>query len=172
MKRTKSLIGSIFGTVIHSIQTLLNIYPLYAFFIAFMIILDHPSAEADAPFALLFFSALLIELISITALVLSCVSFSYIKKPHEQYAKRKGVTIALIVFNFILITLMLVTFILSLGTLSFLYIIFYILCITLLLIANIFYLVDLSKEKKRVAQMQSAQPVEEVTPVENKDTNA
>ncbi len=172
MKRTKSLIGSIFGTIVHSIQTLINIYPLYFFFVAFLIILDRPSAETDAPVELLFFSTLLIELISITALVLSCISFSYINKPHEHYAKRKGVTIALIVFNFILISLMLITFISSLGTLSILYVIFYIICITLLLIANIFYLVDLSKEKKRVVQMQSAQPVEEITPVENKDINA
>lgn len=167
MKRTKSLIGSIFGTIIHSIQTLINIYPLYVFFVMFLIVLDNPSAKADAPFALLFFSVLLIELISITALVLSCISFSYINKPHEHYAKRKGVTIALIVFNFILIALMLITFISSLGKLSILYPILYIICITLLLIANIFYIVDLSKEKHRIVQPQAT---ESVSAVENEES--
>lgn len=164
MKRTKSLIGSIFGTVVHGVQSVLNLYSLYYMYLIFILVNDISSSDpenvaAKIIYTLLFFAAIIIELISITALILSCVSFASIKKPHEVFKKKKGVIIALIVFNFVLIELFAMSF---LGTVSILNMILNVVSIVLLLVANILYIVDLAKEKKRVAQAQAvAAPVVE-----------
>ena len=158
MKRTNSLVGSIFGTVIHAVQSVLNLYSLYYMYLIFILINDISSSDpenvaAKIIYTLLFFAVIIIELISITALILSCVSFSSIRKPHEVFAKKKGVIIALIVFNFILIALFATTFLGAVTPINF---ILNIVSIVVLLVANILYIVDLAKEKKRATQAQAA----------------
>lgn len=149
MKRTKSLVGSILGTVANAIQTAWNVYGVMAMIIILSAVTE---PEAQGLIVVMCLFMVLIVLVLITALVLSCVTFKYINGSHELWTKRKGVTITTIVFNFLVIGLLLVSLFLS-TEVSALSIVFNVITMAMLIAANVLYIIDLATEERKVKKL-------------------
>ena len=108
--------------------------------------------------------AVVLELFLITSLVLSCVTFGHVNGSPEKYEKRKGVTIATIVFNFLVVIMFIAScFESDAGT-----IVFALICAAALVAANVLYIMDLTQEKARVEKFNKEQenPITEPVKVE------
>ena len=83
--------------------------------------------------------------------------FKYVNASPEEYAKKKGTTIAAIVFNFLVMILLVISFVgaSNVGTL-----IFSIICFIALVVATVMIIVDLATEKKKVEKLMNVRPVE------------
>lgn len=148
MKRPMNLIASIFGTVANAVQAVVNLLSLYAFMIATMMIFDTGNVASNMIMLLMFGVSLILELLIITALVLCCCNFPSFSASPEKYKARRKLTIATIVFNFLIIALFIVYF--ASGTLQLTALLLNGLSMALLLASNVLYIVDLCREKKRV----------------------
>ena len=149
MKRVGSLVGTILATIVNGAQVILN---AYAMVVIFSVLSAASTGTAlDAPLAVMTLGIyVILELFLIVAFILTCVNFGHVFGSPEKYAQKKGVTIASIVFNF-LVMLMLIIAVFSGGAIS--NIIITLLCALALLATNILYIVDLSLENKRVARL-------------------
>lgn len=150
MKRTKSLVASILGTVANAIQAAWNVYGAMAMIIILSAITD---PEAQGLIVVMCLIMVLLVLVLITALVLSCVTFKYINGSHELWTKRKGVTITTIVFNFLVVGLLLLSLFLSATEVSALSIVFNVITMAMLIAANVLYIIDLATEEGKVKKL-------------------
>lgn len=153
MKRTKSLIASILGTVVTSVQVFVTLYLIFAY----IVILGQAGSEIDMEVRTLITMMIVLmaslELFLITTLVLTCLTYKPISGSPEKYAEGKGVTIATIVFNFLLAIMFLVGCADSnVGS-----IVFSIICALILIASNILYIIDLAQEKERVEKFNKEQ---------------
>lgn len=162
MKRTKSLVASILGTVVTSILVLLFFFSIIT---AIGLLPSNATNETEYAIWIMVIAFLVvIELFLIVALVLNSVTFGHINGSPEKYAKRKGVTITTIVFNF-LVMLILVAY--CFYAKGFLIAVLLISAATLIA-ANVLYIIDLTQEKERVEQFNKQQenPITEPVKVE------
>lgn len=157
MKRINSLVGSIIGTVVNGIQAIVKFISIFAVIAALSLA---GAGQAPGLFAFVIAVYVLLEAFMIVAFVLTCITFSYINADHEKYASKKGITIATIVFNFIIAFLFLIA---CAGVDSVLSIVFSIICAVALVAVNILYIIDLSKENERAKANQKQETIAEET---------
>lgn len=140
------------GAVVHGIQVIVNLITLFALFASLSAASGaiDPASRALVIFILAVY--VILELFLIAAFVLTCMTFGYIGADHEKYNQKKGVTIATIVFNFIVAILF---FVACAGTANAGSIVFFIICALVLIAANVLYILDLSSEKKRAEEQQA-----------------
>ena len=98
MKRTKTLVASILATIVNAIWVFMGFYICYVMFAVWMMVAGAQSAGVGM---LMFMGVAVFEVLLIVALVLSCSSFGAVGASKEKYGRKKGVVIASIVFNFI-----------------------------------------------------------------------
>ena len=150
MKRTKSLVASILGTVIYAVQlisSLVAIMPIISLLSSL-----ETGTEVDSMAMLIGIGSIVLTLLLILiALILTCCTYKYINAEPEKYAKGKGVIIATIVFNFLIALFTLI----GLFGAEMLTIIVGIITISILIVANVLYIIDLAQEKKKVQQLQA-----------------
>ena len=157
MKRTLSLAGVTTATVVLGIQLILNLIDLFAFFAVLGGMSGAGSGAETAAVILAILLYIFLLAFIVVAFILTLMMFKYVNASPEIYAKKKAVTIASIVFDFLVIILLLISFFGSanVGTL-----IFSIICFIALLAATILLIIDLVNEKKRVEGL-TVRPVEE-----------
>lgn len=161
MKRTKSLVASILGTTVTGIQVIATFYVIFLYMSLISQVTD---PEAKSLVVMMIGIAVVLELFLITSLVLSCVTFGHVNGSPEKYEKRRGVTIATIVFNFLVVIMFIAScFESDAGT-----IVFALICAAALVAANVLYIMDLTQEKARVEKFNKEQenPITEPVKVE------
>ena len=97
--------------------------------------------------------------------------FKYINATHEDYTKKKSSIIAVIVLNFLVVILC----ILSMDPSSVGTFIFYLICMLVLIASNILFIIDLAQENKKMKKMTVRNVEENATAVvsdaiKNKET--
>lgn len=165
MKRVNSLVAAILGTVVHSVQVLINLYSLI---LVFSLIPSVGNSNAGVV-AYVVLTTLLLMAVFVVALVLTLVTFRYVNKTPELYAKKRATTIATIVFDF-LVVILLLAFGISSSIPS---TVINVISALIVLASAVLYIVDLCLEKKRVEKVNKnavAEPTEvkEEKPVEEK----
>lgn len=160
MKRTLSLAAAIMSTLANGILVIISVVSLIMVFgIIAGISGQTGSVQAEMMFAIISISiSLLMLALVLAAFILSCKMFKYINASHEDYTKKKSSIIAVIVLNFLVMILC----ILSMDPSSVGTFIFYLICMLVLLVSNILFIIDLAQENKKVKAM-VARPVEEST---------
>ena len=155
MRRVNSLVATIMGTVVHSVQVLIYLYSLI---LAFSLI---PSLGSDNG-PLIAYTVLTVFLflaVFIVALVLTLLTFKYVNGSPELYAKKRATTIATIVFD-LLVVILLLAFGISSSIPS---TVINVLSALIILASAVLYIVDLCLEKKRVEKVNKdavAEPTE------------
>ena len=160
MKRTLSLAAAIMSTLANGILVIISVVSLIMVFgIIAGISGQTGSVQAEMMVAIISIGVSLLMLaLVLAAFILSCKMFKHINAPHEEYAKKKSSIIAVIVLNFLVMILC----ILSMDPSSVGTFIFYLICMLVLLVSNILFIIDLAQENKKVKAM-VARPVEEST---------
>lgn len=153
MKRTKSLIASILGTVVTGVQVIVSLYMIFACIVLLGQITVDVDAEAHAILVMTMLLVVLLLLFLITTLILTCLTFKPISGSPEKYAEGKGVTIATIVFNFLLAILLFVIYLDSGVGMA----VFAVICALTLIASNVLYIIDLAQEKERVEKFNKEQ---------------
>lgn len=157
MKRNLSLIAIIMATVVYGIQLILNIMDFFVIISALSAYSgDFTSAEMASLAMVLALYIFLLAFI-VVAFILTILMFKYVNASPEVYAKKKPTTIAAIVFNFLVMILLIISFVgaTNVGTL-----IFSIICFIALVVATVMIIVDLVNEKKKVEELMNVRPVE------------
>ena len=157
MKRNLSLIAIIMATVVFGIQLILNTMDFVVIISALSAYSgDFTSVEMASLGMVLALYIFLLAFI-VVAFILTILMFKYVNASPEEYAKKKGTTIAAIVFNFLVMILLVISFIgaSNVGTL-----IFSIICFIALVVATVMIIVDLATEKKKVEKLMNVRPVE------------
>lgn len=152
MKRTKSLVASILGTIANAVQVVINLIGFFAVITLLSFISEGTSSEEQAVIIFMVLIMVVLILVLITALVLSCVTFGYINGSHEKWTKRRGVTITTIVFNFLVVGLLLFSLLIS-TEVSALDIVFNIITMGMIIAANVLYIIDLATEERKVKKL-------------------
>ena len=163
MKRPLSLTGSILSTISSVLFLISGILTMASSFAVISMLMgmgggtDVGDGFAGMVGIIMIFVAIIMIAFAITTLVLSAKSFKYVSATHEVYVEKKRSLIALIVLNFILAAMMLYSIIDSAGTEESTIgdLIFSIICLLLIVAANVFFIIDLATEKKKVAKLQS-----------------
>ena len=165
MKRVLTYIGSIFGGIAGGFCLASQIYNLIAV-IPLLALLGESSgvvAGADgATFAsgIIIFAFILLIFdvaLGVTTCVLNEICYHKLcKVSKEEFAKRKGVVISAIVFNFITAAFMIIGIFVSVtGIIS---IVINVILIGFFITSGILYIVDLCKEKNRVFEVPASTP--------------
>lgn len=155
MKRVNSLVATIMGTVVHSVQVLINLYSLI---LVFSLIPSAGDSSAGVV-AYVVLTTLLLMAIFIVALALTLATFKYVNGSPELYAKKRATTIATIVFD-LLVVILLLAFGISSSIPS---TVINVLSALIILASAVLYIVDLCLEKKRVEKVNKdavAEPTE------------
>ncbi len=155
MKRNNTVIATILGTVANAYQLVINLISVFAIF---GLLADAGAGASVAAMLTVIIITILMLAVLVVAFVLTCRIFKYMNETPEVYKSKKGLIIAAIVFNFLVVLL------LCIGGFegSIFGIIMNVLSILLLVATNVLYIVDLCLEKNRVANMSSE---ESSTPV-------
>lgn len=160
MKRNLSFVGTILSTIANGILVIISVISLIIVFgIIAGISGQTGSVQAELMVAIISIGiSLLMLALVLAAFILSCKMFKYINATHEDYTKKKSSIISVIVLNFLVMILC----ILSMDPSSVGTFIFYLICMLVLLASNILFIIDLAQENKKVEAM-VARPVEEST---------
>lgn len=145
MKRINTMIATILGTVANAYQLVVNLISAFALFGLLADISSGTSMAGVLPTILLI---LLFVAVIVVAFILTCIIFKYMNAAPEVYKSKKGLIIAAIVFNFLVVLLLCIG-----GFEGAIFgIIMNVLSILLLVATNVLYIVDLCLEKGRVAR--------------------
>ena len=145
MKRINTMVATIMGTVANAYQLVVNLISAFALFGLLADISSGTSMAGVLPTILLI---LLFVAVIIVAFILTCIIFKYMNAAPETYKSKKGLIIAAIVFNFLVVLLLCIG-----GFEGAIFgIIMNVLSILLLVATNVLYIVDLCLEKGRVAR--------------------
>lgn len=157
MKRNLSLIAIIMATVVFAIQLILNIMDFVVIISALSAYSGDFTSVEMASLAMVLALYIFLLAFIVVAFILTILMFKYVNASPEEYAKKKGTTIAAIVFNFLVMILLVISFIgaSNVGTL-----IFSIICFIALVVATVMIIVDLATEKKKVEKLMNVRPVE------------
>lgn len=173
MKRTLSLAAAIMSTLANGILVIISVVSLIMVFgIIAGISGQTGSVQAEMMFAIISISiSLLMLALVLAAFILSCKMFKYINASHEDYTKKKSSIIAVIVLNFLVMILC----ILSMDPSSVGTFIFYLICMLVLIASNILFIIDLAQENKKMKKMTVRNVEENATAVvsdaiKNKET--
>lgn len=145
MKRINSLTGTILGTIVNSVQVLINFYSLILLF-AIIPNLDGSNASMIA-FTVL--TSILLMAVLVVAFVLTLLTFKYVNGTPELYRKKRATTIATIVFD-VLVVILLFAGGISDNALS---TVINVICALILVASVVLYIVDLCLEDKRVEKV-------------------
>lgn len=173
MKRNLSFAGTILSTIANGILVIISVVSLIMVFGIIAGISGQTGfAQAELMVAIISIGVSLLMLaLVLAAFILSCKMFKYINAPHEEYAKKKGSIIAVIVLNFLVVILC----ILSMDPSSVGTFIFYLICMLVLIASNILFIIDLAQENKKMKKMTVRNVEENATAVvsdaiKNKET--
>ena len=157
MKRNLSLIAIIMATVVFAIQLILNIMDFVVIISALSAYSGDFTSVEMASLAMVLALYIFLLAFIVVAFILTILMFKYVNASPEEYAKKKGTTIAAIVFNFLVMILLIISFVgaTNVGTL-----IFSIICFIALVVATVMIIVDLATEKKKVEELMNVRPVE------------
>lgn len=145
MKRINTMVATIMGTVANAYQLVVNLISAFALFGLLADISSGTSMAGVLPTILLI---LLFVAVIVVAFILTCIIFKYMNATPETYKSKKGLIIAAIVFNFLVVILLCIG-----GFEGAIFgIIMNVLSILLLVATNVLYIVDLCLEKGRVAR--------------------
>ncbi|MCM1289454.1 MAG: hypothetical protein NC132_02230 [Corallococcus sp.] len=139
MKRIMTLVGAIIGVVFDAIFSLIMLIGIAA-------ILELLGGEAGA--TLVAIVGILETALGVVALVFNAIAISGFACTHEKYAKKRGLLITAVVFNFVLAMLLLI----SLCT-SFTALILFVFLASVA--AGVLLIVDVCMESKRVAKVEA-----------------
>ena len=154
MKRIKTLIAGILGTVANLAWTIMYGYTL----IVLIALLGGSTGATGAAGGIVIFTNAIIFLSALLGLIFSILSLVYFNSSAEVFEKKKKFNVTAIVFNFISAFFFLLTFFgegVTAGT-----IVTAVIAIAVYVAANVLYILDMKKEK-------SAKVVEEPTNVES-----
>ena len=146
MKRINTMVGTIMGTVANAYQLVVNLISAFALFGLLADISSGTSMAGVLPTILLI---LLFVAVIVVAFILTCRIFKYMNAAPETYKSKKGLIIAAIVFNFLVVILLCIG---GFEGTAF-GIIMNVLCLLVLVATNVHLIVDMCLEKKRVAEM-------------------
>lgn len=146
MKRVSTLVGGILGTVAQSLLSIIFVLSFAMLATQVSLAISMQDAVAMEGSAMLVLCGI-ITLASIASILMNSIAISAWKKDKEDFSKKKGCIIAGIVLNFILI-IFVILMLTAMAVDSAIAIL--IIAIVLLFVANVLYIVDLCKEKKRV----------------------
>lgn len=146
MKRINTMVGTIMGTVANAYQLVVNLISAFALFGLLADISSGTSMAGVLPTILLI---LLFVAVIVVAFILTCRIFKYMNAAPETYESKKGLIIAAIVFNFLVVILLCIG---GFEGTAF-GIIMNVLCLLVLVATNVLLIVDMCLEKKRVAEM-------------------
>ena len=154
MKRIKTLIAGILGTVANLAWTIMYGYTL----IVLIALLGGSTGATGAAGGIVIFTNAIIFLSALLGLIFSILSLVYFNSSAEVFEKKKKFNVTAIVFNFISAFFFLLTFFgegVTAGT-----IVTAVIAIAVYVAANVLYILDMKKEK-------TAKVVEEPTKVES-----
>ena len=145
MKRINTMVATILGTVANAYQLVINLISVFAMI---GVLADvGAGASVSAMLTVIIISILMLAVL-LVAFILTCRIFKYMNATSEVYKSKKGLIIAAIVFNFLVVVLLCIG-----GFEGAIFgIIMNVLSILLLVATNVLYIVDLCLEKGRVAR--------------------
>ncbi len=155
MKRINTMVATILGTVANAYQLVINIISVFAII---GLLADAGAGSSMTAVLTVVIVTVLLLAVLLVAFILTCRVFKYMNEKPEVYKSKKGLIIAAIVFNFLVVAL------LCYGGFSgnVFGIIMNVLSILLLVATNVLYIVDLCLEKRRVAKMDSEGTAEQI----------
>lgn len=141
MKRVMTLVGGIIGVVFDAIYSVIMLIGIAA-------ILDLlAGAEGSALFAVI---GILETVLGIVTLILNAVTIGAYNCAHEKYAKKRGLIITAVVFNFLLALLLIISLASAVTLIT-------ILVMLASIATGVLLIVDLCLENKRVAKANANQ---------------
>lgn len=154
MKRIKTLIAGILGTVVNLAWTIMYGYTL----IVFIAIFGGATGATGMAGGIVIFTNAIIFLSALLGLIFSILSLVYFNSSAEVFEKKKKFNVTAIVFNFISACLVFLPFFGDGATAR--TIVTAVIAIVVYVTANVLYILDMKKEK-------TAKVVEEPTNVES-----
>lgn len=154
MKRIKTLIAGILGTVVNLAWTIMYGYTL----IVFIAIFGGATGATGMAGGIVIFTNAIIFLSALLGLIFSILSLVYFNSSAEVFEKKKKFNVTAIVFNFISACLVFLPFFGDGATAR--TIVVAVIAIAVYVTANVLYILDMKKEK-------SAKVVKEPTNVES-----
>lgn len=158
MKRVGTLIASILIAVMDAVEIIASIISIL---VVIGLLSDLSGSGMSVALPVVFIQVLLVIFL-LVGLILTCCTFKCFNATPEEYAKRKKVLIASMVFNFLIAILLFYGAASAEGATD---IVVSILSGIVFVAGNVLYIVDLALEKKRVAKLTA--PNETTTPTEN-----
>ena len=154
MKRPMTLTGTILGTVMQALYTVISL-------IALTFVIDMGSMSEGTMVMSSAIILLVLNLIfAVASVILNAISISSWNKSPEVFKKRKGLLITTIVFNFIFVFFTIITLIT--GEVSGLNIII----VLTIIAANVLIIVDLGLEGRKTANLNDTIPSKNVANIE------
>ena len=165
MKRIKTLIAGILGTVVNLAWTIMYGYTL----IVFIAIFGGATGATGMAGGIVIFTNAIIFLSALLGLIFSILSLVYFNSSAEVFEKKKKFNVTAIVFNFISAFFFLLTFFGEGVT------VIAVIAIAVYVTANVLYILDMKKEKTATVEKQEkvveAPKADEVKPnEENKES--
>lgn len=169
MKRIKTLIAGILGTVVNLAWTIMYGYTL----IVFIAIFGGATGATGMAGGIVIFTNAIIFLSALLGLIFSILSLVYFNSSAEVFEKKKKFNVTAIVFNFISACLVFLPFFGDGATAR--TIVIAVIAIAVYVTANVLYILDMKKEKTATVEKQEkvveAPKADEVKPnEENKES--
>lgn len=167
MKRIKTLIAGILGTVVNLAWTIMYGYTL----IVFIAIFGGATGATGMAGGIVIFTNAIIFLSALLGLIFSILSLVYFNSSAEVFEKKKKFNVTAIVFNFISACLVFLPFFGDGATAR--TIVTAVIAIAVYVTANVLYILDMKKEKTATVEKQEieAPKADEVKPnEENKES--
>lgn len=169
MKRIKTLIAGILGTVVNLAWTIMYGYTL----IVFIAIFGGATGATGMAGGIVIFTNAIIFLSALLGLIFSILSLVYFNSSAEVFEKKKKFNVTAIVFNFISACLVFLPFFGDGATAR--TIVTAVIAIVVYVAANVLYILDMKKEKAATVEKQEkvveAPKADEVKPNEENKEN-